>query len=404
MSSWPTKKLAEVADVIRGVSFDKSEVVDSAATGYTPILRAGNIGEDLDTADDLLWVPDHKVVPGQLMKPGDVAICMSSGSAKIVGKSASLESDWRGSVGAFCAIIRFHGIHPRFGAHWLRGPRFQLWRNSQAQGANIQNLRKAELEQLELPVPSLTEQERIVRILDEAEALCRLRAETDERTAAIEAALFQSFFGAPSTNLLGWETMSVGELFDRNRGGVKCGPFGSALRKDEYSETGVPVWGIPNVLPNRFLEAGSLFIPRTKYLELRSYEVKPGNILVSRAGTVGRICVANPTASESIIGTNLIRLALDKNRVLPEFFATLLTHFASDVGQLRADSSETSYSFMNTTALKDLRIYLPPIDLQESFSVRIAELRRLETPQAASRQRLDDLFQSLLHRAFQGEL
>ena len=60
--------------------------------------------------------------------------------------------------------------------------------------------------------------------------------------------------------------MSVGELFDRNRGGVKCGPFGSALRKDEYSETGVPVWGIPNVLPNRFLEAGSLFIPRTKYL------------------------------------------------------------------------------------------------------------------------------------------
>jgi type I restriction enzyme S subunit len=48
-------------------------------------------------------------------------------------------------------------------------------------------------------------------------------------------------------------------------------------------------------------------------------------LLISRAGTVGRICVASPKATDSIIGTNLIRIALDRKRIVPEFFATLMT-------------------------------------------------------------------------------
>lgn len=257
---------------------------------------------------------------------------------------------------------------------------------------------------IQIPVPPPPEQERIVRILDEAEALRQLRAGADERTRNAEPAIFQDIFGAPAVNPHGWEIESVGDLFDERRGGVKCGPFGSALKKDEYSDAGVPVWGIPNVFPNQFIEAGSLFIPRAKFLELQAYAVEPGDLLISRAGTVGRICVARPQAKESIIGTNLIRIRLDNRRVLPEFFAALFTHFAGDVGRLRADTNEASYSFMSTTVLKSLRIYLPPIALQERFVARVAGIRELEAAQAASRQRIDDLFQSLLHRAFQGAL
>ena len=322
-----------------------------------------------------------------------------------VGSVARCHLPDGGAVSPMYIVVRCREtLSPQYLLYFLKSEIGQQHIAHSCVGAVRFMLRFRDLQRIELPLPPPLEQERIVRILDETDALHRLRIETDARTATVEAALFQSIFGAPSTNPLGWETVSVGELFDRNRGGVKCGPFGSALKKAEYSETGVPVWGIPNVLPNRFLEAGSLFIPPTKYLELRSYDVKRGDILISRAGTVGRICVAHPMASESIIGTNLIRLALDKTRILPEFFASLLTHFASDVGQLRTDNRESSYSFMNTTALKGLRIYLPPVDLQESFSVRAAEVRRLEAAQATGHQRLDDLFLSLRHHAFQGEL
>jgi type I restriction enzyme, S subunit len=273
-----------------------------------------------------------------------------------------------------------------------------------ATATGVPGLNRNDVYEIQVGVPPLPEQERIVWILDEADALRRLRVQTDEQTNAVEAALFQELFGSPAANPFGWAIVSVGELFDQSRGGVKCGPFGSALKKDEYTDTGVPVWGIPNVLPNQFVEAGSLFIPRAKFLQLRAYAVEPGDLLISRAGTVGRVCVARPQATESIIGTNLIRLTLDKGRVLPDFFAALLTHFVAEVGRLRADTNETSYSFMNTTVLKSLRIYLPPIELQNQFLTGIADVRKLQDAQASSRQRLDDLFQCVLHRAFQGEL
>jgi type I restriction enzyme S subunit len=47
---------------------------------------------------------------------------------------------------------------------------------------------------------------------------------------------------------------------------------------------------------------------------------------------------------------------------------------------------------------------VPPLRLQQSFSAQMSQVWELETVQAASRQRLDDHFQSLLHRAFQGKL
>ena len=89
---------------------------------------------------------------------------------------------------------------------------------------------------------------------------------------------------------------------------------------------------------------------------------------------------------------------------MPEFFATLMTHLGAEVGRLRANADEGAYSFMSTTILKALRIYLPPFKLQEEFASRVSEIRAVQTEQSASRCRLDDLFQSMLHRAFQGEL
>ncbi|MBA3494910.1 MAG: hypothetical protein H0T87_12550 [Gammaproteobacteria bacterium] len=58
----------------------------------------------------------------------------------------------------------------------------------------------------------------------------------------------------------------------------------------------------------------------------------------------------------------------------------------------------------NSTIIRQLEIRIPPIGLQHAFAARLADIRQIEAAQDASRRRLDDLFQSLLHRAFQGEL
>jgi type I restriction enzyme S subunit len=185
MKRWQTKLLTEIATVIRGVSFDKSQVSNQQNRNSIPILRAGNIQDTLLINSDLVYVPSELVSKEQRMKVGDLAICMSSGSPTIVGKTAYLDTNWIGSVGAFCAIIRFNEkFNHRFGSYWFRSPAFLEWRDTNAKGANIQNLRRTELEKLAVPVPPLAEQDRIVKLLDEADELRKLRAQADRRTAA----------------------------------------------------------------------------------------------------------------------------------------------------------------------------------------------------------------------------
>jgi hypothetical protein len=59
---------------------------------------------------------------------------------------------------------------------------------------------------------------------------------------------------------------------------------------------------------------------------------------------------------------------------------------------------------LNAGMLEKLAVPLPPFTKQGEFAMRVSEIRSLQESQSQSRQRLDDLFQSLLHSAFYGEL
>jgi type I restriction enzyme S subunit len=196
-------RLAEVVDFIRGVSFDKADASYDPIDGHIPILRAGNIGDELTLDDDLVWVPPTRVDQVQMLQVGDLAICMSSGSPAVVGKTAQLRQPWRGSVGAFCGIIRARPVvHAGFLGYWFRSDSFRAWRDEQARGANIQNLRFSELGELEIPLPPLAEQERIAACLSaQLSAAEEVIARCREELAAIEAlpaALLRQAFGGPS--------------------------------------------------------------------------------------------------------------------------------------------------------------------------------------------------------------
>lgn len=71
---------------------------------------------------------------------------------------------------------------------------------------------------------------------------------------------------------------------------------------------------------------------------------------------------------------------------------------------MRASSDEGAYSFINTTVLKSLRIPLPPLLLQEKFAQIVQKIERLRTQQREAERQAEHLFQTLLHRAFRGEM
>jgi len=197
---WRWVRLGEICKLIRGVDFQAGDYCRTERGGFVPILRAGNIGDDLDLRSDLIWVPASKVSEEQLLRRGDIVMCMSSGSPQLVGKSAMLRGTFFGSVGAFCAIIRVEDtVVADYVSYWLRSSLFLMWRDSQVKGANIQNLQASRLASVLLPLPTITEQRAIVARLEAQMAqVQRLRAAAErqlEATNALPGALLNEIFG-----------------------------------------------------------------------------------------------------------------------------------------------------------------------------------------------------------------
>jgi len=232
--SWQTAQLSQgIADVVRGVTFSQGDAAHESRDGFLPVLRAGNIGERLETERDLVWIPKHLVSDRQRLRKDDIVMCTSSGSALVVGKTAIAEGDFDGSWGAFNAVLRpTSAVVPRFLYYWLQSGEFKTWRDRQAKGANIQNIRHSDLSNLAVPLPAKSEQSRIVELLNEADRLRRLRREADAKAARILPALFLKMLGDPATNPMGWPIASFANIFDDTTAGNE------KLQSSQFLEAG----------------------------------------------------------------------------------------------------------------------------------------------------------------------
>lgn len=366
-----------VSEATASIEYPEVRTIDEVRKGFTPFIEG-----------DILFA---KITP-----------CMENGKVAI---ALNLHNDLGFGSTEFHVLRAKKVVLPKYIYYFLRQPTFRAEAKQRMQGAVGQQRVPADfLINYSIPLPPLSEQQRIVEILDQADALRRKRAEADARAERILPALFVKMFGNPATNPKGWEYIEVEDILELERVGIRTGPFGSSLKRHEYTNDGVPVWGINNIQQNEFIEEGSLFISPDKYQELTNYEVEKGDILISRAGTVGKLCVARPTQSPSIIGTNLVRVSLNQSRMAPDYFVALFSHFPKSIGNLRASGDDNAYSFLNPKTLKSLRIPCPPLSLQLEFTKNLAKLRKLKIQQQQVSKQLDKTFDILLHRAFSGEL
>lgn len=397
--------LGEQAEVIRGVTFSKKDASSAPSEGLVPVLRAGNIQSSLETGRDLVFVPEAMVAERQYLLPDDIVMCTSSGSADVVGKTAFCFDKWKGSFGAFCAVLRARSekAEPRFLHHFLQSPHFRHWARNSA-GINIKNIRKTELEALPVPAPPLDEQRRIAAILDKADAIRRKREQALALADDLLKSTFLEMFGDPVKNPFKFEFLLVSGCLSTAKAGTQSGPFGAALKKHEYTRAGVPVWGVENVQQNHFIDKPKLFISEEKFASLQRYAVEQGDVLISRAGTVGRMCIATPSVAQSIISTNLVRVALDHSKILPEYFVSLFTYVPHRLGALKANNKRDAFTFLNPKTLRATEIPVPPIELQQRYRDFLVEVDKLISKQTCSLSNAEKLLSSLSQRAFRGEL
>jgi type I restriction enzyme S subunit len=393
-TNWPVEKLGDLIRFQGGGTPDRKTL-----SFWDGSIRWASVkdldSKDLNTTEESISESGLRSSAATIVEPGNVILASRVGLGKVCMNhiSVAINQDLKAAIPITDTIDR------RYLLHYLCSK--SLFLQKIGVGATVKGVRIEDLQALEMPVPPLEEQRRIAGILDKSDTLLETRRQSITKLASFLKSTFFSLFGDPSCNSMGWNCCSMADLFDTNRPGTKCGPFGSALKRNEYTDHGIPVWGIDNVNFNRFVEPGSLFISESKYRELEAYRVMSGDILITRAGTVGRMCVARPTtAIPSIIGTNLIRLSLNSDVILPEYLCSLLSYAPGVGGSLRASSDDSAYSFMNTGTIKSLLIPVPPLVLQEKYLQIFRLVRTAEEDYQRSLTSLQALCASLQQQAF----
>ena len=200
-------KIGKISTQIRGVSYSKNDAILKKEDGYLPVLRANNIQEQGLFLKDFVYIPESKISNKQKILIGDVVIAASSGSINLVGKAASAKENINAGFGAFCKILRpnIELVDPRYFANYFQTQKYRQIISNLAAGANINNLKNEHLDDLEIPLPPLSEQRRIASILDQADALRQKRQQAIQKLDQLLQATFIDMFGDPVSNPKGWD-------------------------------------------------------------------------------------------------------------------------------------------------------------------------------------------------------
>jgi restriction endonuclease S subunit len=382
--------LGEIVKFVRGVSYDGEEATSAPRRGTLPILRAGNIRSELDTEADLVWVPASRVNRDQQMALGDIAICMSSGSAAVVGKSAILDHEFGGSVGAFCGLIRASPrVHPPFLALWMRSNEFINWRRSQSRGASIQNLRFSELAKVRLELPPIEDQRQVadrltseLRLARDLESACHCVASA---AATLRVRCLRDLIALPMEGPWPWVRLDeVTEFLDSQRRPIES----------QERQTRVAGLGEASLVPYYGANGRAGWIDDYLFDEALVLLAEDGGAFGSKTTPIayridGRSWVNNHA--------HVLR---PKPRVDVDFLGFAMS-IRPDAGEVITGSTRGK---LNRSLAAAMPIPLPPVDVQIRIAFdlreRLGVIDQVEAAIRAQQAAIDALLASLLRRAF----
>ena len=285
-------------------------------------------------------------------------------------------------------------LFPRYIFHYLRQDYIRVAGERRMTGsAGQRRVPKNYLAQLKIPLPPLSEQKRIAEILDRAEALRAKRRAALALLDELTQSIFLDMFGDPVTNERSWPTKSVSRLCTLVRGS-------SPRPKADPKYYGGPV---PRLMVADITRDGWLVTPKIDSLTLEGAKkcrpVPAGTVVMAVSGNVG--LVSQLPVDACVHDGFVAYTELNETICNPQYLLALL-HFSKAVHE----KSKAGAIFINltTTDIKKMDIPIPSLELQHEFLRRMSTANELRSDVLEAIHTLDQLFASLQHRAFRGEL
>ena len=391
--NWKVVRIGDISRLIRGVTYVKQDAINNPKEGFVPILRANNIDAELNY-DELIYIPSNKVKGEQHIKTDDILIAMSSGSKNLVGKAAQSRIAFDGGFGAFCGLVRVNkNINRKLIGFFFQSSYYRKEVERLSIGANINNLRREHIETIKIPLPPLPTQHKIVEILEEADSLRKLRKQADEKMKDLTPSLFVEMFGDPTTNPKRWGVKKLGEIAEIKSGGTP------SRKREEYFKGAIP-WVTSVSLSKPYLTADD-----AKELITQDAIENSATKLIGRKSVLfgNRVCVGNVAINLCNIcfSQDVLAILYHEDFLVPEFLWFYLLQKKVYFERITRGSTIKG---ITVSTLQNTVIPLPPLPLQQEFAERVKEIEAEKQRQAESKKKLDELFNSLMQRAFTGEL
>lgn len=247
----------------------------------------------------------------------------------------------------------------------------------------------SEYSKLKINIPEkLEEQQEIVRVLDAMSNVIRLRKECIQHAQDLIPAIFQEMFGDPINNNNKYETYPIKSL-----GKVTTGATPSSAKENMFGGT------IPFITPGD-LETGNGLYHRyvTEDGAKNSRVVRKGSTMVCCIASIGKVDIAKEKAAFN----QQINAIEWNNTLVNDIFALYLFRLLAPMIQSKA--SGPVVPILNKSNFENIFIPKPNLKLQEQFAQKAIEIENYIQEQQEELESAEQMFQSLLHLAFTGEL
>lgn len=270
--------------------------------------------------------------------------------------------------------------------------------STKTHGATMKHIVKKDFDATQIPYPSIKEQETITLKLNKVSHIIEVRQQELKNLDELIKARFVEMFGDPIQNPKGWDTPLVENVVANEKNALKAGPFGSALKKEYYVESGYKIYGQEQVISGDHT-IGNYYIDEERYKALENCAVQAGDVLISLVGTYGKLLIIPDEFEPGIINPRLMKITFDKNKVNPLYFKFF---FQSE--SLKRTLSENTHGgtmdILNLGIVRKISMPLPPLKLQNKF---VSFVEQVDKSKVAAQKALDEtqlLFDSLMQEYF----
>ncbi len=394
--NWEKVNLTDIANVFNGKTPGKKEL---RSDGH-PVLKIKDITESGDFVGKYNSFVDKAFFERykrKCIKSGDTLILNAAHNSEYVGRKrcfANNDIDGAMPTGEWLLVRpKTVKVSASYIFYYLQSPRAKHLIKSLVKGIHLY---PKDVANIIVPLPPLDIQRKIAAVLDRADRLRQLRKGAIEKLDMLIQALFMDMFG----NFNDWPKTKLVDVSKIVSGVAK----GRKLNNKEL--VSVPYMRVYNV------QDGFIDISEIKYIDVPTSDVEKfrlikNDILLTEGGDpdkLGRGAIWRYDIKDCIHQNHIFRVRLDQDILIPEYFSSLIGSSYGKKYFLKAAKQTTGIASINSKQLKNFPAIIPPLKLQRKYSKIFQSIEMKKKLMDSSLNQLDTLFNSLLQRAFQGEL